>query len=657
MPEWILLPTNNGLPSLVAAIVCLVVAFRYTTVFSSHKRLQDKSQDSTTPCTGGEAVPIIDGNTLYHGRTKWPQYEARFNLRLSYLYGPVVCIKTQSNSRLGRLLESFNRWLYPTWRPSHTTVLINSLEGDDGTLKQLLNSCASRADSIAAGKYLSRGRRIVLQPYGPEWVRQRKAFAMMMTKQRIEQQWTEALRSEAMELVDRISRLSKKATPCGSRLVDEVTRFTASSVLQITYARRAPTPDDPVLKDLEVVSGNIASAFTPGQYWVEKMPLLDIFPAIVSPWKRTLNAHHDFESTLFSRLLQTVEERMSGKAHGGSATQSVIPVEDCGAALLLRNENHGLDRDRIVYLAAGLFEAGTETTAMTINTFLLAAACYPEYVQRAREEIDKYMYDHYGGQAAVPDFKDLAQLRILAALVKETLRLTPTGSSGVGHTPTSGKPLSLSIKCKHRGAPRRLDIPSGATILGNIYGLHHDAAMFPDPWRFNPGRWLSPELDDTCLPSPQPARAASCNSLDHTHATFAFGFGRRICPGAALASYSLTIAIALLLYCFEFELTDTAKTLCNEMDRALCDENEKWAKLFPMGGGLDALKREQSSRAYHEDERDRTGRILLDAYTRFKLSREQLNRCIRLNCRKDGDGLRAVQCTLSRTSSHAGVDR
>lgn len=655
MPEWILLPPNNGLPSLVAAVFCLVFAFQYATIFSPHKRSGDKDHDSTVQTvTVGESVqtvPNIDGNFLYYDRTRWPQYEARFNLRLSYLYGSVICINTQSKSCLGRLLEWFNRWLCPTWRPSHTTVLINSLAGDDGTLKQLLNSCASRADSIAAGRYLSRGRRIVLQPYGPEWVRQRKAFAMLLTKQKIENHWTEALRFEAMELVDRVSRLSDKAPLRDSRLVDEVTRFTASSVLQITYARRAPTPGDPILRDLKVVSRNIASAFTPGKYWVEKVPLLDMFPAFLSPWKRTLNANHHFESTLFRQLLENVEGEMNGNGCGEVATDSVISVEDCGAALLLRNENHDLDRDHIVYLAAGLVEAGTETTALTINTFLLAAACYPEYVRHAQGEVDNYMCDQYGDQRAVPNFEDLAQLRVLVALVKETLRLTPTGSSGVGHTPTSGKPLSLNIQGAQRGLPRRLDIPSGATILGNIYGLHHDTEVFSDPWRFNPRRWLSTKPDDT-RPSPSHTARASCNPLDHTHATFAFGFGRRICPGSALASYSLSIAIALLLFCFDFELTDTAKTICNEMDRQGRNENEKWARLFPIGGP-EALESEQSSKGTDEDERDRIGRTLIDAHTRFKLSKGQLDQCVRLNCREDGRGLQAVRFTLATTQNHA----
>lgn len=645
MSKW--LPSINiELPSLVAAI-CLFFAFRYATVLSPYYRwLGNKRQDS--PSTVVEYGPTLDGNDLHYRRTRWPQYDARFNLRLSYLHGPVVRVSLESKTLLVRLVQQFNRWLCPAWRPSRSTILINSLAEDESTLKKLINACASRTTSVAAGQYLSRGRRIVLQPYGPEWVRHRKEFALLLTKAKIENQWTKALRFEAMVLVDRVSMLIEAASPPDKNLVDEISRFTASSVLQITYALRAPTPEDPILKDLDIVSRNIGSAFTPGKYCVEDYPLLDVFPAIVSPWKRKLNADHKFESDLFGRLLQSVEDRLACSEARGAA-DDVISVEECGAAHLLRNqESHQLDRDHIAYLAAGLFEAGTETTAMTINTFILAAACYPEYVQRAQVEIDRLVLSKYGDWRAVPAFEDLEQLQILAALVKETLRLTPTGSSGVGHTPTAGKPLSFDIKSKHREFAGKLNVSGSETVLANIYGIHHDEKLFPDPWRFSPDRWLSSKPSEARTSAAQRGSSA----LDHTHATFAFGFGRRICPGSALASYSLSMAMALLLLCYDFELTGTAETLCAEMESQLCDEYNEWIDLFPTRG-RGALEAERISRESFEDQRDRVGRILIDAHIAFKLSRGQLAQCVRLKARGDGSRLRVVQDTLASIRQQA----
>lgn len=354
MSRWTSL-TDHELCSLVA-VPFLLIALGYYAIFKS-----------TTPSAGKRqakfSIPVLDANNLYYDQTRWPQYEPRFNLRLSCLYGSTIRVAAGPKSQLAQLFQWVNVRLHPAWHPSRATLLINSLTDDDGTLKRLLNSCASRATSIAAGTYLSRGRRIVLQPYGPDWARHRKAFASLLTKDKIKTQWTKALHFEAMVLVDRISKLTDLVNSSQTRMVDEIHRFTASSVLQITYARRATTPEDSLLKDLEVVSRNISSAFTLGKYWVEEFPLLDIFPALISPWKRKLHADHIFESDLFGRLLRGVEERMAS-AETAPETEVVIPVDGCGAAQLLRNQE--IDQEDRIYIAAGLLEAGTETTAMSV---------------------------------------------------------------------------------------------------------------------------------------------------------------------------------------------------------------------------------------------------------------------------------------------------
>lgn len=643
----------DGLP-LLLALLCVVIAKRYYVSFFDILRSNRKPQ---APLTSTEPTPEIDGSHLYYGRTKWPQYEATFNLRLSYLYGPVTFIKHSPEKLLTRALRWVNRALCRDWVPSDTTVLINSLSDNETVLKKLLGSCASRSPSIATGKYLSRGRRIVLQPYGPVWVRYRRAFSSLLTKEKINTRWAKVFRSEAMIMVDRIANLSSVPSPPGTNCLDEIFRFTASSVLQITYARRAPTPHDQVLKDLGIVSQNIADAFTPGKYWVEEFPFLEVFPSRISPWKKRLDTCHRFELGLFRKLLHDAERYLGGEesvSRGSvrdlpsAAWESVIAPEECAAAELLRNkENLGLERDDIAYLAAGIFEAGTETTAVTIYTFLLAAASYPEMTSRAQAEIDHAMDGQICAENSVPTFKDLQQMPYLAAVVKETLRLTPTGSSGVGHTSAQAQPQTLELALKGGKGTVQLTIPCGATVLANTYGIHHDPEQFPDPWRFNPDRWLpsNPDAHARCHSELQHLEVSNV-SLDHTHANYAFGFGRRICPGSSLASYSLSMSIAMLLLCFDFEFTEKAKLHYIELEKQQRAEHRKWDELFP-SQNKDTLERERFLQRNCRDERDQIGRVLIDAHIAFKLSRRQLAECIRLQPQKQNHGVRAVREALA----------
>lgn len=654
---WPWKAVRDGLPWLLTA-ACLIVASRYATALTT---LLEWSSTNTEPGDGllngpssaDKSVPTLDGNHLYYGNTKWPQYEARFNLRLSYIYGPVVTVKLGVTDLTGRLRCWLNRFLVPGWQPSDTTILINSLADDDGTLRSLLNSCASRTFSIPAGKYLSRGRRIVLQPYGPDWLRHRRAFASLLTKEKTKNLWSRAVWFEALVMVDRLARLTSLEDVSDIRLLKEVSRFTASNVLQIAYARRASTPEDPVLGQLEVVSRNISSAFTPGKYLVEKFPILDWFPSFLSPWKRKLNNDHEIEKGLFTQLLQGVETNLLDASQAASEClgESVISVDECAAAQLLQNcQGLQLDRDDIAYLAAGLFEAGTETTAMTIDTFLLAAACYPGAVQKAQAAIDEHLRYKHGEKPVVPEFEDLQQMEYLGAVVKETLRLTPTGSSGVGHTPTGSAVQSLHLKNQGKELQVRLEVPPNATVLGNIYGLHHDPKLFSDPWGFDPARWLVPKSNNDASSTSQEIPNTR-NSLDHGHRNaHYFGFGRRICPGATLASYTLSMAIALLLFCFDVDLTAEATEICAQMEALSNEEAQAWASLYPTH--CEKIKQEEqgcgTSPTTRQDDRNRIGRVLIDAHIMFKLSKNQLAGCLRLKPRSDaGDRLRAVRDALA----------
>lgn len=489
-------------------------------------------------------------------------------------------------------------------------------------------------------------------------------------------------------MAGRLARLTSDETLSDIRLLKEVSRFTASNVLQIAYARRASTPDDPVLGELEIVSQNIASAFTPGKYWVETFPILDWLPLFVCPWKRKLDRDHAFEKGLFTRLLGGVEAKLSAKpkASHHALSESAISVNECAAAYLLDNRTSlQLDRDDIAYLAAGLFEAGTETTAMTINTFLLAAACYPRIVQRAQAELDARLGhgNRDGGMDALcpPEFEDLQEMEYLGALVQETLRLTPTGSSGVGHTPSGSAVQSLHLHKTEGGEQdmqRRLDIPPNAMVLGNIYGLHHDPILFSDPWAFDPTRWLVSDAHATSpnpnennnttgrRPPPPPPR----NYLDPTHRNaHPFGFGRRICPGATLASYTLSMAIAMLLFTFDIDLTPHAQKTYQEMKAMDQKECNDWASLYPNHRcdhhhhhhrDRGSVKGEQQAKGGIEppdQPKEDIGRTLLDAHVTFRLSKEELAECIRLTPRRGRgrDRVRAVQEALAGMQKTHGV--
>ena len=69
-------------------------------------------------------------------------------------------------------------------------------------------------------------------------------------------------------------------------------------------------------------------------------------------------------------------------------------------------------------------------------------------------------------------------------------------------------------------------IPSGAMIIPNVVSMHMDPEIFDDPETFNPQRYI----DNPSLPG------------------HVFGFGRRVCPGKAVAEETIFMVLATIVW-------------------------------------------------------------------------------------------------------------
>jgi cytochrome P450 len=69
--------------------------------------------------------------------------------------------------------------------------------------------------------------------------------------------------------------------------------------------------------------------------------------------------------------------------------------------------------------------AGADTTAATLNSFVLAITVFPEALDGAHEELDRVV-----GPNRLPTFDDEDKLPYIRAMVKETLRWRPVAVLG-----------------------------------------------------------------------------------------------------------------------------------------------------------------------------------------------------------------------------------
>ncbi|XP_066293653.1 cytochrome P450 2C30-like [Branchiostoma lanceolatum] len=191
---------------------------------------------------------------------------------------------------------------------------------------------------------------------------------------------------------------------------------------------------------------------------------------------------------------------------------------------------HNFTVENVLYIAVDLFLAGIDTTMCALRWGLLYLAMNTDIQERVQEEIDAVV----GG--ALPALSHRSQLPYTEACLMEAQRIRTVS------------PLSLPHATTQQVTVRGFDMPAGTQVLTNLYSVHMDHAYWPDPERFDPGRFLDAEghvisKPDSYLP---------------------FSGGRRGCPGDQLAKMELFLIFTSLLQNFTFKLPEGVTSYSTE---------------------------------------------------------------------------------------------
>ncbi|KAJ5810401.1 cytochrome P450 [Penicillium pulvis] len=256
----------------------------------------------------------------------------------------------------------------------------------------------------------------------------------------------------------------------------------------------------------------------PGAYMVDVLPFLDSLPMLFKPWERNARAR-------FRRDLEWCMERLN-------SGDPEIPQEGFLQTLLQDSNKFGVEPEEAAYLSLMVVMAAADTSQMSTWSFLEAMLQFPDVQKKAQKEIDDVVGDR------IPVFEDLDSIPYVRCIMKEVWRWRPPVALGHPHVTT--KELEY-------GGYR---IPKGSRIHINAWAIGHDANRHEDPERFWPERYSH---DKTTT-------MESINSTDVTRRDhFAFGSGRRVCPGYHVAERSLGVSIMRILWAFDIQPSPTAK--------------------------------------------------------------------------------------------------
>jgi cytochrome P450 len=168
-----------------------------------------------------------------------------------------------------------------------------------------------------------------------------------------------------------------------------------------------------------------------------------------------------------------------------------------------------------------MFGAGSETSATTLQWAMAELMRNPRVMRKAQDEVRRALGDH----GKVTEDK-LTSLRYLPLVIKETLRLHPAA------------PLLLPRECGSACQVLGFDIPEGTMVIVNGWAIGRDPAHWDEPDEFVPERFDRGERD---------FRGTDLEFIP-------FGAGRRMCPGMAFGLAHIELALAALLFHFDWEL-------------------------------------------------------------------------------------------------------
>ncbi|KZT43047.1 cytochrome P450 [Sistotremastrum suecicum HHB10207 ss-3] len=416
----------------------------------------------------------------------------------------------------------FRRWseqygpLLTLWNGYTPTILVGDAELAVEIMERRSAKYSSRPHYVLAGDLLTENKTILFAKYGERWRAYRKALHLA-TMPKVVDTYKPIFEMEGKTLANALIENPQD-------WYQQIFRYTASSIVAITYGRRIlDTRTDSALKKLNVTNDFLIHINVPGAQWHETFPILEYVPSSLNSIKRIALEYRVLARENLAALVQEVTRKMA---------LGIAPHCYVKQMLERREQFPELDDIEFNQASGSLFAAGVDTTSATLQSLVLAMVLHPEVQSAAQAELERVV-----GHERSPSWEDEDDLPYMKAVIKETMRWRPVAIlGGTPHASTEDDYL------EYKG--NTYFIPKGSIILGSMWTIHMNPTTYPDPESFKPERFMG----DYEYPG--------TGSRGHS----SFGWGRRVCPGAYLAERSLFLTASRLLWGFRFSNSTDPKT-------------------------------------------------------------------------------------------------
>ncbi|CAA0411267.1 unnamed protein product [Arabidopsis thaliana] len=387
---------------------------------------------------------------------------------------------------------------------------------------------SDRSPALPTGKIITSNQHTISSgSYGATWrVLRRNLTSEILHPSRVKS-YSNARRSVLENLCSRIRNHGEEAKPIV--VVDHLRYAMFSLLVLMCFGDKL---DEEQIKQVEFVQRRELIT-------LPRFNILNVFPSFTKlflrkRWEEFLTFRREHKNVLLplirSRRKIMIESKDSGKEYIQSYVDTLLDLE-------LPEEKRKLNEDEIVSLCSEFLNAGTDTTATTLQWILANLVRNQEIQERLYEEIKSVIGEEEEKEIEEEDMKKMPYLK---AVVLEGLRLHPPGHLLLPHRVSEDTEL---------GGYR---VPKKGTFNINVAMIGRDPTVWEEQMEFKPERFIGEEEVDV--------------TGSRGIKMMPFGSGRRICPGIGLAMLHLEYFVVNLVKEFEWK----------EVEGYEVDLSEKW---------------------------------------------------------------------------------